>query len=149
MIERLRRDGVVITDFATVFGETALFDEAAAEVRRRYEARPSQDTAAGEGSKGTFLTKLGDPSYDMGHVFARIALHPRALAVANGYLKLRSTLRAAALTTPARSSKVLKESVLQIWKARKVALRDAKRSSSSARSTSRRTTATPGNCARN
>ena len=92
--ERLRRDGVVITDFATVFGETALFDEAAAEVRRRYEARPKDDPAAGEGSKGTFLTKLGDASYDVSHVFTRIALHPRALAVANGYLKLRSTLRA-------------------------------------------------------
>lgn len=93
VIERLRRDGVVITDFATVFGGTALFDEAAAEVRRRYEARPGAEKAAA-GSKATFLTKLGDPSYDVGHVFARIALHPRALAVANGYLNLRSTLRA-------------------------------------------------------
>jgi hypothetical protein len=94
VIARLRHDGVVITDFATVFGETALFDEAAAEVRRRYEARPREDEDAAAGSKRTFLTKLGDPSYDVDHVFARIALHPRALAVANGYLKLRSTLRA-------------------------------------------------------
>ena len=94
LIARLRRDGVVITDFESVFGETALFDEAAAEVQRRYEARPRQDGDAAAGSKGTFLTKLGDPSYDLGQVFARIALHPRALAVANGYLNLRSTLRA-------------------------------------------------------
>jgi hypothetical protein len=94
LVESLRRDGVVITDFATVFGETALFDEAAAEVRRRYESRPHEDATAEAGSKATFLTKLGDPSYDLSHVFARIALHPRALAVANGYLGLRSTLRA-------------------------------------------------------
>lgn len=94
VIEPLRRDGVVITDFATVFGATALFDEAAAEVQRRYEARPREDGGAATGSKGTFLTKLGDPSYDLDHVFARIALHPRALGVANGYMNLRSTLRA-------------------------------------------------------
>jgi Phytanoyl-CoA dioxygenase (PhyH) len=94
VVEQLHRDGVVITDFATVFGDAALFDEAAAEVQRRYEARPQEDGDVAAGSKGTFLTKLGDPSYDVDHVFARIALHPRALAVANGYLKLRSTLRA-------------------------------------------------------
>jgi hypothetical protein len=94
LVESLRRDGVVITDFATVFGETTLFDEAAAEVDRRYESRPSEDASAEAGSKGTFLTKLGDPSYDLSHVFARIALHPRALSIANGYLGLRSTLRA-------------------------------------------------------
>ena len=94
VVDRLRRDGVVITDFATVFGDTALFDEAAAEVQRRYEARPKEDPAASSGSKATFLTKLGDPSYDVDHVFAQIALHPRALAVANGYMNMRSTLRA-------------------------------------------------------
>ena len=94
LVARLRGDGVVISDFESVFGETALFDEAAAEVQRRYEARPRQDGDAAAGSKGTFLTKLGDPSYDLGQVFARIALHPRALAVVNGYLNLRSTLRA-------------------------------------------------------
>ena len=44
VIARLRRDGVVITDFATVFGDTALFDEAAAEVQRRYDARPRART---------------------------------------------------------------------------------------------------------
>jgi hypothetical protein len=63
--------------------------------------------------------------------------------------------------------RLLKESVLQIWKARKAAVRDelanaeraakrfktswtvsTRRSSSSARSTSKRTTATPRNCAR-
>ena len=94
LIERLHRDGVVISDFGTVFGDTALFDEAAAEVRRRYESRPREDPDAQSGSKATFLTKLGDASYSLDHVFARIATHPRALAVANGYLKLQSTLRA-------------------------------------------------------
>jgi hypothetical protein len=76
--ERLRHDGVVITYFATVFGETALFYEAASEVQRPYEARPRDDAAAEAGSKGTFLTKFGDPSYDLDHLFARIVLHPHA-----------------------------------------------------------------------
>ena len=94
LVARLRRDGVVITDFPTVFGETSLYDEAAAEAQRRYEERPRGDDAAASGSKATFLTKLGSAAYEAQHPFARIALHPRALAVANGYLKLRSTLRA-------------------------------------------------------
>ena len=93
VVEQLRRDGVVITDFATVFGETALFDEAAAEAKRRHDQRPAA-SSADAGAKATFLTKLGDESYALDHPFARIATHPRALAVANGYLKLRSTLRA-------------------------------------------------------
>ena len=94
LVARLRKDGVVITDFATVFGDTSLYDAAAAEARKRYEARPEEDPAAETGSKATFLTKLGDASYDLSHPFASIALHPRALAVANGYLHMRSTLRA-------------------------------------------------------
>jgi hypothetical protein len=94
LVARLRRDGVAITDFATVFGETSLYEEAAAEARRRYVERPREDVSAASGSKATFLTKLGSPSYEAQHPFARVALHPRAVAVANGYLKLRSTLRA-------------------------------------------------------
>ena len=94
LVDRLRRDGVVISDFAAVFGETSLFDEAAAEARRRYEQRPREDAAAESGSKSSFLTKLGDRSYSLDHPFARIATHPRALAISNGYLKLQSTLRA-------------------------------------------------------
>jgi hypothetical protein len=94
VVARLHRDGVAITDFRTIFGETALYDEAAAEARRRYELRPLESPDAEAGSKATFLTKLGDPSYPFDHPFAKVALHPRALAVANGYLRLRSTLRA-------------------------------------------------------
>lgn len=93
VVESLHRDGVVLSDFATVFGETSLFEEAAAEARRRYD-EPREGADAAAGSKATFLTKLGSPSYEASHPFARVALHPRALAVANAYLRLRSTLRA-------------------------------------------------------
>ncbi len=94
LVAQLREDGVAITDFDTVFGDRQLFDTAANEARRRYDARPTEPASAEGGSKATFLTKLGDPAYDVGHPFARVALHPRVLAVANGYLGLRSTLRA-------------------------------------------------------
>jgi Phytanoyl-CoA dioxygenase (PhyH) len=95
VVAALRRDGVVISDFATVFGDTELFEEAAAEATRRYEQQQDPaDQPVAAGSKDTFLSKLGDASYDVSQPFARIALHPRALAVANAYLGLRSTLRA-------------------------------------------------------
>jgi hypothetical protein len=94
IVSDLRRDGAVISDFSTVFGETGLFEEAAAEAARRYDQQDVADQPVTAGSKETFLTKLGDPAYDVAHPFARIALHPRALGVANAYLGLRSTLRA-------------------------------------------------------
>ena len=92
VLERLHRDGVVITDVATVFGDRDGFEAAAAEAQRLYD-EPREDVEAAEGSKATFLTKLATGSYDVGHPFAALALHPNALAIANGYLGLRSTLR--------------------------------------------------------
>jgi hypothetical protein len=93
LVEELRRDGVLITDAATVFGDDALFQEAAREAQRLYDL-PREQVDAAAGSKATFLTKLATGSYSLDHPFARLALHPNALAVANGYLELRSTLRA-------------------------------------------------------
>lgn len=93
LVEQLRRDGVLITDVATVFGDDALFQEAAREAQRLYDL-PREQVDAAAGSKATFLTKLATGSYPVDHPFARLALHPNALAVANGYLELRSTLRA-------------------------------------------------------
>jgi hypothetical protein len=93
LVEQLRRDGVLITDAATVFGDDVLFQEAAREAQRLYDL-PREQVDAAAGSKATFLTKLATGSYSLEHPFARLALHPNALAVANGYLELRSTLRA-------------------------------------------------------
>ena len=84
---------MLITDAATVFGDDALFQEAAREAQRLYDL-PREQVDAAAGSKATFLTKLATGSYSLDHPFARLALHPNALAVANGYLELRSTLRA-------------------------------------------------------
>jgi hypothetical protein len=93
LVERLRRDGVLITNVGSVFSDGRLFEEAATEALRLYE-EPREHFDAAAGSKATFLTKLATGSYPADHPFVRLALHPNALAIANGYLELRSTLRA-------------------------------------------------------
>jgi Phytanoyl-CoA dioxygenase (PhyH) len=92
VVEQLRRNGVAITDVETVFGDRTLFDEAARKAKGLYE-QPREEVDAAAGSKATFLTKLASGSFAWDDPFARLALHPSALAVANGYLELRSTLR--------------------------------------------------------
>ena len=93
LVEQLRRDGVLITDVDAVFGERALFDTAAARADSLYRA-PRDEADAEAGAKGTFLTKLATGSYDFDDPFVQLALHPSALAIANGYLRLRSHLAA-------------------------------------------------------
>jgi hypothetical protein len=92
-VESLAREGFALCTFEELFGDRALFEAAEAHVRRLYETRAQLQKAAA-GSKDTYLTKLAAESYDASHPFVRIALHPGALNVANGYLRLRSTLRA-------------------------------------------------------
>jgi Phytanoyl-CoA dioxygenase (PhyH) len=91
-VEQLRSQGFARGRFEDLFGETALFEEAAAQAQRLYERR-DQKPAAG-GTKATYLAKLATRRYHASDPFVRMALHPNVLAVANGYLALRSTLRA-------------------------------------------------------
>jgi hypothetical protein len=91
-VEQLRGQGFATGRFEDLFGETALFEEAAAQAQGLYERRDEKPAAGG--TKATYLAKLATKRYEASDPFARIALHPAALAVANGYLHLRSTLRA-------------------------------------------------------
>jgi hypothetical protein len=91
-VEQLKRQGFASGRFEDLFGETALFEEAAAQAQRLYERR--DEKPAEGGTKATYLAKLATKRYDASDPFVRIALHPAVLAVANGYLRLRSTLRA-------------------------------------------------------
>lgn len=93
LVERLRRDGIVVTPADGVFGARELYEQAHAQARELYE-RPRERSAAEAGSKETFKTKLAAGSFDAKDPFVQIALHPAVLAVANGYLRLQSTLRA-------------------------------------------------------
>jgi hypothetical protein len=90
--EGLRRDGVAITDAETVFGDPQLYEAARAHALR-LRGQPREETAAETGSKATFLSKLTTGSFALDDPFARLALHPNALAIANAYLGLRGTLR--------------------------------------------------------
>jgi hypothetical protein len=92
LVEQLAHTGFARGRFEDLFGETALFEEAAAQARRLYEQR-DRNRPEGTG-KATYLAKLATKRYEASDPFVRIALHPAVLAVANGYLRLRSTLRA-------------------------------------------------------
>jgi hypothetical protein len=93
LVERLRGDGIVLGDAETVLGDGSLYEEASAQAWELYE-RPREKVDAASGSKETFKTKLAAGAFDADDPFVRVALHPSVLAVANGYLQLRSTLRA-------------------------------------------------------
>jgi len=93
LVDGMRREGVVITQIETVLGDRDLCERAAVRARKLFE-RPRDRAEARAGSKETFKTKLAAGSFDADDPFVQIALHPRVLAVANGYLRLRSTLRA-------------------------------------------------------
>jgi hypothetical protein len=90
-VDQLAANGFARGRFDELFGDAALFDEAAAQARQLYEQRGER--SVGEG-KSSYLAKLATGRYDASDPFVRIALHPAVLAVANGYLHLRSTLRA-------------------------------------------------------
>jgi hypothetical protein len=93
LVERLRTDGIAVTDAETVPGDEGLLEHAAMRARELYE-RPRESIVADAGSKETFKTKLAAGRFDADDPFVQIALHPSVLAVANGYLRLQSTLRA-------------------------------------------------------
>jgi hypothetical protein len=93
IVDQLKRDGVVITDVDAVFGDRALYERARGRALELYNA-PRADADAAEGSKATFLTKLIEPRFEFDDPFLQLAVHPNALAVANGYLDLYSRLRA-------------------------------------------------------
>ena len=92
LVEDLRRDGVAVTTFDELIGDGELWRAAAAQARGLHEAWTPQEAEAG--SKASFLTKLATKEFDASDPFVRIALHPAVLNVTNGYLELRSTLRA-------------------------------------------------------
>ena len=111
LAEGLTRDGVAVGTFDELIGDRELWDAAAAEAHRLHAAWKPQE--AEEGSKASFLTKLATTHFDAGDPFVRIALHPAVLNVANGYLRLHSTLRALELwhTRPTPGSAIQ----TQLW----------------------------------
>jgi hypothetical protein len=111
LVDELTREGVAVSTFEELIGDAALWETAAAKARELHTAWRPQEAEAG--SKASFLTKLATLEFDADDPFVRIALHPAVLNVTNGYLKLRSTLRALELwhTRPTPGSAIQ----TQLW----------------------------------
>lgn len=92
-LDPLLRDGIAVGRFEDLFGSTELYEEAAARAHELYAQHTATGARESEGAK-PYLTKLLGGVFGADDVFARIALHPNALAVANGYMRMRTTLRA-------------------------------------------------------
>jgi hypothetical protein len=93
LAHELTENGIVSADFSDVFGSRELYDEAAREARRMYDAHRASPPSH-EGDSKPFLTQLFKGPIRTDDVWGRIALDPGALAVANAYLGMHSMLRA-------------------------------------------------------
>jgi phytanoyl-CoA dioxygenase PhyH len=92
LLDGLKRDGIALGRFEDVFGSEELYEAAAADAHRRAEG------ARAEHARGTerkpYLVKLHQDPFDVDDPYARIALDPSVLAVANGYMRMRSYILA-------------------------------------------------------
>jgi hypothetical protein len=88
LLSDLKRDGIASGRFEELFASTELFDAAAADARERAEAARVEGRAATE--RKPFLVKLHPDPFHIEDPYAKIALHPNVLAVANSYLRMRS-----------------------------------------------------------
>lgn len=88
MLDELKHSGIAVARFGDLFGSEELFEEAAADALRR--ADDAQAAHARGSERKPFLVKLHQEPFDVDDPYARIALDPRVLAIANGYLRMRS-----------------------------------------------------------
>jgi hypothetical protein len=93
ILDDLKRDGIAIAGFDELFGSTELYETAAADARRRADAARAEDRL-GSSEKKPFLTKLHPEEFQIDEPYARIALHPSVLSVANAYVRMRTYLLA-------------------------------------------------------
>jgi hypothetical protein len=98
LLQQLRRDGVVITDTRTMFGESRLLEEltrAVDQKERDWQQRIEAQRAMvdGPGVKTYMLELLGErPLLDPTDVFVRFAVQPAVLNLANAYMGMYTRL---------------------------------------------------------
>ena len=80
---------MLITDAATVFGDDSDLPGGCSQRPRGCTTFRAEKVDAAAGTKATFLPSSRPGSYSFDDPFVRLALHPDALAVANGYLRLQ------------------------------------------------------------
>jgi hypothetical protein len=91
-VEGLRERGIVLGRFEDLFGSRELYDELETAARALWDHHRAEG-GSGEDGKG-YLASLLPRELDADSAFARIALHPRVLEVASGYLGMHGLLRA-------------------------------------------------------
>jgi Phytanoyl-CoA dioxygenase (PhyH) len=92
LLDDLRRNGIAIGRFEELFGSDELYQAAAADAHRRADAARAEHKTGTE--RKPYLVKLHPESFSVDDVYGRIALDPRVLAIANGYIRMRSYLLA-------------------------------------------------------
>jgi hypothetical protein len=91
LVDDFKRDGIAIGTIDGVFGSSELYDEAAAAAWRLYELHQASNPEVNP-NKPYLANLLHDP-LPLDHPFARVALHPNVLEIANRYLGMRAFLR--------------------------------------------------------
>jgi hypothetical protein len=103
VVDALNRDGVAMTSVPALLGPTSCFDELSAEVERLQKslqdriaaARSLADTSEIEVGKKTFLLEYLDhnAALDPQSIYARFALQPNILRIANAYVGMLTRMR--------------------------------------------------------
>jgi hypothetical protein len=92
LLSDLRRNGIAIGRFEELFGSDELYRAAAEDAHRRAdEARAAHATGT---DRKPYLVKLHPEGFSTDDPYGRIALDPRVLAIANGYIRMRSYMLA-------------------------------------------------------
>jgi hypothetical protein len=92
LLDDLKRDGIAIGRFEDLFGSGELYEAAAADAHRRAEEARAEHAHGSE--RKPYLVKLHRDSFDVDDPYGRIALDPRVLSIANGYIRMRSYILA-------------------------------------------------------
>lgn len=102
ILNKLNRDGIALTSIDNLFADASEFSELSAAVegvmKSRDEEITSLESQAADttriGSKTFNLELLGSElKFDSADIFARFALHPAFLNIANAYLRMYAQLR--------------------------------------------------------
>ncbi|MEA2406367.1 MAG: hypothetical protein QOE69_486 [Thermoleophilaceae bacterium] len=93
-VDELRANGIATGTWDELFGgEQQLYDELAAAARGVYERFGGPAGIKDNGDGKDYIASMLPRTLDADDPFARVALHPKVLAVANRYLELKSLLR--------------------------------------------------------
>jgi hypothetical protein len=89
LLADLKQNGIAIGRFEELFGSDELYEAAKADALGR--ARADHQTGS---ERKPYLVKLHPESFSIDDQYGKIALDPRVLSIANGYIRMRSYMLA-------------------------------------------------------